>query len=146
MSLYAADANVQGGINVDYGVSSASLSLNQWHFVAFVANGLTDTVTFMQDGVVTGSFQYRGQLLASTLQLNIGDDPSDTNPGQGNWDGKIDDLAIWTRAISSQELGSIYSAGLAGQPLSSLTPEPSVAAMFSFGILIVAGIRSARKI
>ena len=146
MSLYAADANVQGGINVDYGVSSASLSLNQWHFVAFVANGLTDTVTFMQDGVVTGSFQYRGQLLASSSQLNIGDDPSDTNPGQGNWDGKIDDLAIWTRALSSQELGSIYSAGLADQPLSTSIPEPSVAAMFSFGILMVAGIRSARKI
>ena len=146
MSLYAADAHVQGGINVDYGVSSASLSLNQWHFVAFVANGLTDTVTFMQDGVVTGSFQYRGQLLASSSQLNIGDDPADTNPGHGNWDGRIDDLAIWTRALGSQELASIYSAGLAGQPLLTLIPEPSVTAMFSLGILMVAGIRSARTL
>ena len=146
MSLYAADANVQGGINVDYGVSSASLTLNRWHFMAFVANGLTDTVTFMQDGVATGSFHYDGQLLASSSQLNIGDDPSDTSPGQGNWDGKIDDLAIWTRALDSQELASIYNAGLAGQSLLTEIPEPSVAAMFSWGILVVAGIRSTHKI
>lgn len=146
MCLYTADAHVQGGINVDYGVSSVSLSLNQWHFVAFVANGLTDTVTFMQDGVVTGSFHYRGQLLASSSELNIGGDPSDTSPGQGNWDGKADDLAIWTRALDSQELASIYSAGLAGQPLLALIPEPSVTAMLSLGILMVVGIRSARKL
>ena len=145
MSLYTADAYVQGGINVDYGVSSTSVSLNHWHFMAFVADGLTDTVTFMQDGVVTGSFSYHGQLLASSSQLSIGDDPSDTSPGQGNWDGKIGDLAIWTRALDSQELTSIYNAGLAGQPLLTLIPEPSVSAMFSLGILMLAGIRSVRK-
>ena len=146
MSLYTADANVQGGVNIDYGVSSASMSVNRWHFVAFVADGLTDTITFVQDGVVTGGLHYFGNLLASSSQLNIGDDPSDTSPGQGNWDGKIDDLAIWTRALSSQDLASIYSAGLAGKPLLNLIPEPSVTAMFSLGILIVAGFRSARKI
>ena len=138
MSLYVADGGSPPGIvNVDYGVSSASLSLNQWHFMAFVANSLTDTVTFMQDGVVTGGFSYGGQLFASSSQLNIGDDPSDTSPGQGNWDGKIDDLAIWTRALSSQELATIYTAGLAGQPLLTLIPEPSVTAMCSLGILLV---------
>jgi Concanavalin A-like lectin/glucanases superfamily len=145
MSLYVADANVQGGINVDYGVSSTSLSLNQWHFLAFTANSQTHTVTFMQDGVVTGSFGYQGQLLASSSQLNIGDDPSDLSPGQGNWNGKIDDLAIWTRALSSQELATIYNAGLAGQPLLTLIPEPSVMTILSLGILLVAQKYLARR-
>ncbi len=147
MSLYVADGGSPPNIvNVDYGVSSSSLSVNKWHFVAFVANGLTHSVTFMQDGVDTGSFGYRGQLFASSSQLNIGGDPSDTSPGQGNWDGKIDDLAIWSRALNSEELASIYDAGLEGQPLSSLIPEPSVTVMFSLGILMVAGIHSAQKI
>jgi hypothetical protein len=138
MSVYVADGGSPPGIvNVDYGVSSASVSLNQWHFMAFVANSQTATVTFMQDGVADGSFGYGAQLFASSSQLNIGDDPSDTSPGQGNWDGKIDDLAVWTRALSSQELATIYNAGLAGQPLLTLIPEPSVMAMFSLGILIV---------
>lgn len=124
MSLYVADAYVQeGGINVDYGVSSTSLSVNQWHFLAFVANSQTGMVTFMQDGAYAGSFRYLGGLLASSSQLNIGDDPSDTSPGQGNWDGKIGDLAIWDRALSTRELAGIYNAGLAGQPvLSLITP------------------------
>ncbi len=129
MSLYTADANVQGGINIDYGVSSARLSVNQWHFVAFVANsqpgyGQPGNVTFTQDGVAAGGFWYRGRLLASSSQLNIGDDPSDTSPGQGNWDGKIEDLAIWNRALSTRELATIYHAGLAGQSLLTLiTPS-----------------------
>ena len=93
MSLYVADAHVPGGVNVDYDFSKASLSLGQWHFLAFVANSQTAFITFRQDGVVPGSFGYTGHLLTSSSQLNIGDDPSDTSPGQGNWDGKIDDLA-----------------------------------------------------
>lgn len=137
MSLYAADAYVQGGINIDYWVSSSTVTVNRWHFLAVVVNSQSGTVTFMQDGVVTGGFGYRGQLIASSSQLNIGDDPSDTAPGQGNWDGRIDDLAIWTRALSSQELTSIYNAGLAGQPLATLIPEPSAVAVCGFGILIL---------
>lgn len=146
MSLYVADGGSPPNIvNVDYGVSSASLSVDQWHFLAFVANSQTGTVTFMQDGVVTGGFRYGAQLFASSSQLNIGDDPSDTSPGQGNWDGKIDDLAIWTRALSSQELASIYNAGLAGQPLLTLIPEPSVMAMLGLGVLMVAWARIAKR-
>jgi len=56
LSLYTADAYVPGGINIDYGVSSATLLSNRWHFVAFVANSTNRSVTFLQDGVVTGSF------------------------------------------------------------------------------------------
>ncbi len=146
MSLYVADANVPGGYNIDYGFSSVSLSLNRWHFLAFVANSQTASVTFMQDGAITGGFGYRGQLIASSSQLNIGDDPSDTEPGQGNWDGKIDDLAIWTRALTPQELASIYSAGLAGQPLLTLIPEPSAIGILSLGILMLARVRSALRL
>jgi len=145
MSLYVADAYVQGGINIDYGYSSTSLSLNQWHFVAFVANSANGTVTFMQDGALAGSFGYRGQLLASSSQLNLGDDPSDTATGQGNWDGKIDDLAIWTRALSTSELTSIYNAGLAGQSLQTLIPEPSALALGSAGLLMLAWRRTGKR-
>jgi len=141
MSLYTADAYVQGGINIDYGVSGVSLSVNQWHFVAFVADSQTGAITLFQDGHPFGGFSYHGQLLASSSQLNIGDDPSDTSPGQGNWDGKIDDLAIWTRALSSQEVTAIYRAGLAGQPLLALIPEPSIIAMCGLGILMAAWAR-----
>jgi Concanavalin A-like lectin/glucanases superfamily len=140
MSLYVADGGSPPNIvNIDYGTSGGSISLNRWHFLAFVANSLTDTVTFMQDGSVSGSFHYNGQLLASSSELDLGG-----GAGLGNWDGKIDDMAIWTRALSSQELASIYNAGLAGQSLMTLIPEPSVVAVFNLGIFILAATGSRR--
>lgn len=142
LSLYVADGGSPPGIvNVDYGVSSVSLSLNQWHFVTVVANAATSTVTFMQDNSPVGSFHYGSQLFASSAQLNLGDDPSDTSPGQGNWDGKLDDLAFWNRPLSPQELTTIYNAGLAGNPLLSLIPEPSVPAMVGASVLLMILIR-----
>jgi hypothetical protein len=59
-------------------------------------------------------------------------------PGQGNWDGEIDDLAIWMRALSFQEVATVYNAGLAGQPLLTLISEPTAMAIFGPGILMVA--------
>jgi len=55
-------------------------------------------------------------------------------------------LAIWSQALDPEELASIYDAGLAGQPLSALIPEPSVSVMFSLGILMIAGIHSSHKV
>jgi len=147
LSLYVADGGLPPNIvNIDYGVSTASLSLNQWHFVAVVANAATGNVTFMQDNAVAGLFHYGSQMFASSTQLNLGDDPSDTSPGQGNWDGKLDDLAIWTRPLSAQELSGIYNAGLAGHPLASLIPEPSVPALVVELATILALIRGAQNV
>jgi hypothetical protein len=85
---------------------------------------------------------------ASSSQLNIGDDPTDTSPGQGHWDGKIDDLAIWTRALSSSELTGIYNAGLAGRPLLTSAPEPSAMALAGVGapLLVLLGIAKRPKL
>ena len=77
--------------------------------------------------------------------MNLGDDPSDTAAGQGNRDGKIDDLAIWTRALSTSELTSIYNAGLAGQSLQTLIPEPSALALGSAGLLMLAWRRTGKR-
>ena len=100
---------------------------------------------FCTTPAATGHFTYGGQLFASSSQLNIGDDSSDTSSGQGNWNGRLDDLAIWTRALTSQELATIYTAGLAGQSLMTLIPEPSIAAMFLSSLVVAAGIRSRRR-
>jgi hypothetical protein len=113
---------VAESIGIDYEVSSASLSLNQWHFIGFVADSLTGIVTFMQDGATAGGFWYTRQLVSSSPELDIGD-----GPGGGGWDGKIDDLAIWTRALTPQELRSIYNAGLRGQSLLTLLSQPELA-------------------
>ena len=127
LGVFVADGNVpQGGYFLEYGTSALALSLNRWHFVTFVADSQSGSVTIMQDGVVTGSFNYSGQLTGDSSQLEIGGFSTGAIPHSGTWDGEIDDLAIWTRALSSEELTSIYTAGLAGNSLWTLIPRLSV--------------------
>ncbi|MDB4489211.1 hypothetical protein N9017_03760, partial [Akkermansiaceae bacterium] len=47
------------------------------------------------------------------------------NPTNGReWNGLIDDVAMWDRAITAAEVTAIYDAGKAGNPLSSLFAPP----------------------
>ena len=47
------------------------------------------------------------------------------NPDNGReFDGLIDDIAMWDRVLTDEEVTSIYAAGTAGEDLSSLFPIP----------------------
>jgi hypothetical protein len=112
------------------------LALGQWHHVAVVADASRHRVRFWRDGQDAGRFYYAGTFYTAPVpQLNIGGEPTYGNPSQGYWDGQIDDLAIWNRALSSQEIAAIYSAGLNGLPMISLVPEPSTTAFAAIGCL-----------
>lgn len=134
LSLYFAEPHPQA-INVANGSESAgALTLGQWHHLAVVVNGGNHQVTFWRDGQSAGGFFFSGSFYPAPVpQLNIGGEPSYGNPTQGYWDGKLDDLALWTRALSSQEIGGIYNAGLNGQSLLSLVPEPTTAPLVALG-------------
>jgi hypothetical protein len=138
LSLYFAEPNPQG-INVANGSESAALpsfSVGQWHYVAVVVNGSTHSVTFWRDGLNYGQFFFSGSFYPAPVpQLDIGGEPAGFSPSQSYWDGKIDDLALWTRALSNQEIAAIYNAGLNGQALSSLVPEPGSAALLGLGFV-----------
>ncbi|MFT3773492.1 MAG: DNRLRE domain-containing protein [Minicystis sp.] len=109
----------------DTGASFASegglFPLGSWEHVAFVADAAAQTMTIYRNGAVTGgpSF-YDGTLAAppiAALGIGVKTDNAGTtadpfNPGY--WDGKIDDLALWTRALSAAEITQIYQAGLSG--------------------------------
>ena len=140
LSFYFAEPNPQG-INVANGSERNAFpnivppfALDAWHHVAVVADAATHRVTFWRDGQTTGSFFYSGSFYPAPVpQLNIGGEPNYQNTTQGFWDGKIDDLAVWTRALGSQEIGAIYSAGLSGQSLLSLVPEPTSVSLLVLG-------------
>jgi hypothetical protein len=137
-SFYFAEPNPQG-INVANGSEqlwTPALSLGQWHHIAVVVNGAAASVSFWRDGQNTGGYYFSGSFYPAPVpQLNIGGDPLFTNPSQGFWDGKIDDLAVWTRALDTQEIGAIYNAGLSGQSLLLLVPEPTSASLIVLGCL-----------
>ena len=101
-----------GFVNV---TSADVLSVDEWHHVAFTADG--STLRLYQDGVEVGSASYTGGLstpLMSSLAIgvktdNTGESPDGANPGY--WDGKIDDVRLYNRALTASEVALLKEEG-----------------------------------
>ena len=95
---------------------ASPLPTNVWNHVAFVADGAT--LHLYRNGLEIGTAKYDGTLLAPTLSsLVVGARGPDagTTALTNFWQGKLDDLALWTRGLTPNELTAVYAAGLAGQ-------------------------------
>ncbi len=93
-----------GGSGVDWPASA--LKLNIWHHVAFVGDGTHEILYVDGQSVATAPFT-TSNYGNSTYYFNIG--------GCGIWgaagdyfDGKIDDVRAYTRALSADEINQLY--------------------------------------
>src|ERR1041385_4039347 len=69
------------------------------------------------NGVEDGSLAVSGSLITTTQPLLIGG----SVPGPWNFPGRVDELALYNRALSSAEIKDIFAAGSAGK---CATPQP----------------------
>jgi uncharacterized repeat protein (TIGR01451 family) len=98
--------------------SSAILSTTVWTHVAGVYDGSQLKVYI--NGVLDTSLAASGAIPTNTLPLHIGADQS----GLSNFNGLIDEVQLYNRALSDAEVLSIFDAGSAGV-CTSFTPPPS---------------------
>jgi hypothetical protein len=91
-----------GGVNAS---TSNVITLNRWQHVASVFNG--STVTLYVNGIAV-STQAQPALTASTASLGIGIRPADSLRG---FDGIIDEVRIYNRALSDSEMKQLYGMG-----------------------------------
>lgn len=129
--LNGTDDTTNGGINdgqffnegINTGITVDSAGLPGWHHVVqvYTFNGTTTDIANYVDGVqVTG---YTGAAGVLDSGINFGASRSSvTNRG---FDGKIDEVGLWSRSLSSTEVAELYSLGLSGQSI----PEPSATAL-----------------
>jgi hypothetical protein len=92
---------------------SYSTELNSWiNYVVIFQSG-TNNVKIYKNGILTVTGTLNMNSFQSTSNLYLGFLPtSTTNITQSNFKGKIDDLIIWNRALTQEEISNLYNAQL----------------------------------
>ena len=90
----------------------------EWHHVVAItdAEGLDFATAVYIDGVQDTIIEGVPALASNGQYVRIGDNPGATGR---EWEGGIDDVAIWNRVLSEGEIASLYNDG-AGTPIRSL--------------------------
>lgn len=144
-------ATVQSSSHTPYVVSDATpLPTNAWQHVVVVADGTT--VTLYRNGARVVAAGYDGTLLQVTNLLSLGArlTANDTS-ADSLWQGKIDDVAYWTRGLSATEVFELFAAGSSGSPVTAadafvssppiITSQPQGAAVYlhdGFSLQVIA--------
>lgn len=88
-----------------------TLTTGAWYHVAGTYDGSTVKL-YVNGTLVAQSGPATGSIVAGTPSLWIGRDPADPNRF---WDGHIDEVEVFNRALTASEINSIYNAGSAGK-------------------------------
>ncbi len=106
-----------------------TISLGEWHHVVAVREGDTLELFFDNDKIASGT-GFSGAISDTSKGLLIGqrDGPSQ----DFRMDGRLDEIAIWTRALGETEIETLYNDG-AGL----IIPEPAALCLLGLGSLAV---------
>jgi hypothetical protein len=104
---------------------------NTWHHVlaTYDSDGTDTTVTYWIDGVKQTPSMIQTSNSIGSPAIHVGDYRTGTS--DRDWDGLIDEVAVWDHKLSDQEVSFVHTQGLNGQPI----PEPS-----TLTLLVLAGI------
>jgi hypothetical protein len=129
-------AYTHGGTNTPQDYIDAATQ-NTWHHVltTYESDGSDTTITYWIDGVKQTTTMVQASNTIGSPAIHVGDYRSGTS--DRDWDGLIDEVAVWDTKLSDQQVSSVYTRGLTGQPI----PEPStltllgLAGIFGLGIV-----------
>jgi hypothetical protein len=98
-------------LNSDEAGAAVIIGLNIWNQVTSVINDVTNQASFYINGtlVYQGATHYSGWSTTNTLPLIFGMD----KPGIIDYtNGKLDDIGIWNRALTQQEITDLYNGNV----------------------------------
>ncbi|MEK6793739.1 MAG: LamG-like jellyroll fold domain-containing protein [Spirochaetota bacterium] len=89
-----------------YALKSSALSMNEWHHAACTYDGASMNIYI--DGAPAGTLPRTGDILPSRADLSIG---AFDASGTSGFSGTIDEVGIYARALSADEVRDDLSAG-----------------------------------
>lgn len=104
---------------------------DSWQHVGLIADGTK--IRLFRNGIEVASVDYDGALLESAaISLGIGATLDDSGASANAfWQGKIDDVGIWSDALTANQMAAVYNAGQAGKDLTHadefLNVRPTIA-------------------
>jgi hypothetical protein len=107
------EPNIQGG----------SVSLNAWQHVAMTFDAATTQFALYLNGQMVASTNSPGAITATSRNVLIGREDSQL-PRPFN--GLIDELTVYSRALDASEISAIYNAGSLGKCKPGSPPNPTV--------------------
>jgi autotransporter-associated beta strand protein/YVTN family beta-propeller protein len=112
--------NAVGGTRRDIGLNPP-FSDGNWHLVTVTFDRAANQVISYVDGVAVSTSDISPSGSAS---FNAGFSTLIGSSGNGTYSGyaDVDDLGMWTRVLTAQEVSGIYAAGLNHQPLTAALP------------------------
>ncbi|HUX35523.1 MAG TPA: LamG domain-containing protein, partial [Candidatus Paceibacterota bacterium] len=92
--------------------SAGAVATGVWYYIAGVYSGANTTATLYINGAFAGSSTAPSSLKVSTTSLSIGADHDNGvgEPAYRLFNGLIDDVRIYNRALSAAEIMSLYNA------------------------------------
>lgn len=116
-----------GGGYSDFSSAQLLIRPNTWHHVAVVRSGTT--FTFYLDGVASGTasvgagFALNGGSSGAIIGARFNSNPSDIFEFAN---GMLDEISLYSRAVTASEVAAIYNAGVAGKTKVGITfPIPN---------------------
>ena len=99
--------------------NSPNVNDGQWHHFVAVTDATTNKfgTALYVDGAIYEINATKPALTTNSAHLMIGENPE----ARGReWNGEIDDIAIWNRVLTAAEVSSLYNGGT-GTPISTLS-------------------------
>lgn len=101
------EARFRNSAGTDYTITyNGNLNLNSWNHLVLTYNG--STLSLYHDGSFASSIPANGSFNSANEALNIGFTPFSGNNFYLN--GRLDDLGLWNRALTSTEVTGLYNA------------------------------------
>ncbi|OGS39163.1 MAG: hypothetical protein A2551_05635, partial [Elusimicrobia bacterium RIFOXYD2_FULL_34_30] len=100
---------VIGGTGIGVANTWSNSDIGLWRYIAgtYDAAGGTNNLKLYQDGILVAQATYTGNIDTNTSALNIGRQGSTT----GRFDGIIDEVKIYSRVLTANEILQHYNAG-----------------------------------
>jgi hypothetical protein len=110
---------------------TAVFPLNEWQHVVCTVDATA--LRLYRNGVLTATQAYAGTWFAPLpapmgIGVKLNGAVADTGT-PGYWQGLIDEMALWHRTLSAEEVATLYAAGVQGLSLDNPNPRPPVEAL-----------------